>query len=107
MTKILISPGYGAGWSTWSDKEHEKFALTYQPLIDYLEANDGDNDSAEFGALVDQFIKDLKAEFGEDASFYTGGARDLCVVDVDGPFSVREYDGFESITTSNDFISME
>jgi hypothetical protein len=38
MRKILYSPGYGAGWTSWeSDYELRKFMLVYQPIIDYVE----------------------------------------------------------------------
>jgi len=40
MRKILYSPGFGAGWTSWHDgsKEAKLFMLEYRPFIEYLEA---------------------------------------------------------------------
>jgi hypothetical protein len=41
MTKILISPGIGAGWITWAPRNSTDaflvWMLTYEPLIRGLE----------------------------------------------------------------------
>lgn len=110
MTKILYSPGFGAGWSTWcsGDKKMKKFVLTYKPLIDALEEERdigytvgrllGHESPYEPGSILEQFDIDLKAAFGDEAGhMYLGGARDLAVAEVDGPFRVDEYDGNESV----------
>lgn len=95
MTKILISRGYGAGWSTWHDDK--KNSLTYQPLIDALE-NHG-RESEEFKKALEQFKKENPRE-------YLGGADQLEVTEVDGPFLVEEYDGSEYITTPDEMIEL-
>ena len=41
--------------------------------------------------------EEIRAQFGEDTDPYLGGAHDLIVVEVTGPFRVTEYDGSESI----------
>ena len=96
MTKILISPGYGAGWSTWHDIP-TKESLTFQPLIDAIE-NYG-NRSEEFEEALRQFEEKYPNE-------YLGGASDLTVVEVSGPFLVEEYDGNEYLTTSNELMEL-
>lgn len=79
--------GYGDG--------QDRHALTYQPLIDALEQHGGD--SEQFADALDQFEKESEASFGHKP--YTGGARDLKVVEVDGQFRIDEYDGSESLVT--------
>lgn len=109
MTKILYSPGFGAGWSTWNSStspEFQKWMLTYQPLIDALERGEklvpdelrfgmGD-DSEKFHPALQQFIREAKEKFGE-GYVYVGGAWNLKVGEVSGPFRIDEYDGNESI----------
>lgn len=128
MTKILISPGYGAGWSSWAhgDTEQRKFWLSYEPIIEFIEGGgaftgadtdiqyETDGNTPIYDALhplLRQFIKDYVAKFGKDEDgsdpyFYFGGANDLAVTEVFGPFMVDDYDGSESVTTSSDFISL-
>lgn len=118
MRKILISGGFGAGWTTWNDKEFKKFALEYKPIIEYLE-NGGEfveDRNARFDlnepqymrfnepgrSVLKQFVEDLckVADDKEEAKgFYLGGARDLRVVEVDGLITIHEYDGSESVVT--------
>ena len=107
--KILISPGFGAGWSTWSNGERAKFGRTYQPIIDWLESHPGTQfEGPEADALLEQFHRDVTEKFPGDDYFYIGGANDLTVVDVEPPFQIHEYDGHESIITpsdSNDWVT--
>ena len=87
--KILYSPGYGAGWSTWvADKKIRLKMLTYKPLIEAIEMYG--NSSEQWGRAIGQFEKDFP-------DVYMGGARSLRVAIVSGPFRVVEYDGSESI----------
>jgi|ERR1700722_2266392 len=99
MTKILYSPGYGAGWSTWMSGSQEfiKWALTYQPIIDALERGEKLNPEAKkkHPALV-RFLKESKEKFGVKDP-YLGGAGQLQVYEVSGPFRIDEYDGRESV----------
>lgn len=88
---VLISPGYGAGWSTWSDK-HDETLLFDKRFVEAAEAGVDDIDT-----LVKQVL-------GEDAYVYTGGWRDIQVVWLDEGthFTVDEYDGWESIKYLSD-----
>lgn len=106
MTKILVSYGFGAGWSTWADDQYKKYCLTYAPFIEKLER--GGVLTKEDG---EQFIRDLTAKFpredGKDAYFYLGGMDGLEVEEVDGPFLIHEYDGSESVNTPSNQDWME
>ncbi len=102
--------------------EQQKFWLTYEPLLKFVEGGgsipddesridyDVDNNMVldKLHPLLRAFIRDFTSKFPgvEDVYFYFGGASQLAVVEVDGPFCVDEYDGFESITTSDAFISL-
>lgn len=97
MKKILVSPGYGAGWSTWNDKFKE--VAEYEPIIKFLEDGGDRNDllDAEH-PLIQQMIKDLDL-----SGFCTAGADQLQVESVDGPYRIDVYDGYEMVQTSIDF----
>jgi hypothetical protein len=99
MTKILYSPGFGAGWSTWADNEEDqRAALTDPELIETIRGYG--NGSPEFKEALANFAKRYP-------DMYLGGARDLAVYDVgDRPFRVNEYDGNESIefATEDSFL---
>ena len=47
VRKILYSPHFGAGWTTWfsGSIEAKRFMLEYQPFIDSVEAEDRDRKS--------------------------------------------------------------
>jgi hypothetical protein len=94
--KILVSPGFGAGWSSWcyGPKEAAQFVAEYQPIIEFLE-NGGTNKDKEFQRLVEELETIVDKKFG--VNFYTGGSRDLVVKEVDGPYMIEEYDGSESV----------
>lgn len=103
MRKVLISPGYGAGWTTWEgNKEIRKFMFEYPPIIEFLE-NGGkfsgqDCDSSRNGKLhpiLKKFSEECLDKFGNAP--YLGGACRLVVKTVYGPIKIAEYDGAESL----------
>ncbi len=105
MTKVLVCPGFGAGWSTWSQKPKE--VAEYKPIIEFIEngGNPEELNTYEFGKFKEDYhllVKTMIEELGLEG-FYTGGADDLKVVEVDGPYMIEEYDGSESIRTPGDF----
>lgn len=106
MPDILVSPGFGAGWSTWADDKYQTFCLTYAPFIEKLNRGESLTEDED----GEQFIRDLGKAFNEeDPHFYLGGLTDLVVAHVDGPFLVHEYDGHESVKTpsSEPWIELE
>jgi len=93
--KILVSPGFGAGWSSWcyGPKEAAQFVAEYEPIIKFLE--NGGKPKEEFEKLVEELSNIMEKKFGVD--FYAGGSKNLRVVEVNGPYMIKEYDGFESV----------
>ena len=82
---VLVSPGYGAGWSTWDDNKED--AVFSPEVVAWVEA----------GKPSDMYLKNeerWETEFG-----YLGGMEDLEVVwlPVGTRFEIDEYDGFESL----------
>lgn len=81
---VLISPGYGAGWSTWNPGKTE---LLFDPTIVDLVLSEAEPEKIE--AYID--LKYPEA--------YTGGVGDLIVkwVPEGAKFRINEYDGAESL----------
>ena len=86
---VLISYGFGAGWSTWGYESKETL-LFHKDLVQLV--LDGKNEEA--GKLAEKMT---------DA--YAGGAEQLEVVWIpEGTqFWVHEYDGAESLRTMDSF----
>lgn len=102
--KILISPNFGAGWSTWqTTPQQAKFALTYQPLITALDKDTNlTNEERElsFKNALRLFEHDFTRLFDETPYIMTH--LDLIVVEVEGKFRISEYDGAESVVLFNE-----
>ncbi len=98
--KILISEGYGAGWVSWHSGsiEDKRKMLTWQPIIDALEA--GEKITEDHPAVTS-----LWESLGKDEDFYAGGAHQLVIHEVpDGALvRVSEYDGYESFEITGEF----
>lgn len=87
-TAVIISPGFGAGWSSWNT-DHEEFLLFDRQLCQFvLEGN------------LEAVRARCDAVLGEDEAYY-GGLADLKVkwVPTGSPFYIHEYDGNEWIVT--------
>ena len=85
--KVLISPGYGAGWSTWNSPE----MAFDECLIGAFECGISKED-----------MRALCVECGYTPLGnppYMGGFENLMVVEVPSGtmFRIREYDGYESV----------
>jgi hypothetical protein len=128
--EILYSPGYGAGWYTWNtthdddeiSKQKAEYLLTCPVLIEALK-NGEDLGLKEFSreyrdpygqtegrtTPLGKFITGWIAKFGDQDIPYLGGARDLQVMTVDGPFRIEEYDGSESVVLAHreEYISLD
>ena len=84
MVAVLVSRGFGAGWSTWN---HEYPEMLFDPEIADLVLN---------GAVEDDIVALASSKY-PDA--YLGGVDGLSVrwVPVGTKFRVDEYDGSESL----------
>lgn len=90
MAKILYSPGYGAGWSTWGGPK--EFLMKDPTLIEMAERG---ADRAEVQAYINSNFP--------DENIYTGGWDDIRIANLpDGTlFRITEYDGSEHIETAD------
>lgn len=81
--KVLISPGYGAGWSTWEGKE----LATDVRVVDAFERG-----------VSEEEMHQLCADLGY-GDIYMGGFDELEIVEVPAGelFQIREYDGHEYV----------
>lgn len=91
---VLVSPGFGADWSTWAhDEGLDRFVMFDRRII---EARENDATSDEVEALV-------KGLTGCEY-IYTGGWGDVEVrwVDPGTVFYINDYDGNESLRYPGD-----
>lgn len=88
---VLYSPGYGAGWSTWNDKEIRERLLFDPDVVAWVEGG-------RRGP-----VPDMGAKYG-DEYFYEGGARslDIAWVPLGRRFRIDEYDGSESVVLDDE-----
>lgn len=92
--KVLISQGFGAGWSSWADKEIAQILAEYQPIIDFLEAGGKAIDLTDTHPIMVQLAKKLEGRY-----VYHGGLHKVVVVETTLPYRIEEYDGNEYIIT--------
>jgi hypothetical protein len=94
MVAVLYSPGFGAGWSTWSGSDSGTSSA---------EAMMFDRDLAEvtLAGDLDKMFAIAKAKWPDE---YHGGLDDLRVkwVPVGAQFIIHEYDGSESVVLMDD-----
>jgi len=84
---VLVSPGYGAGWSTWNNYP----ASVFDPdIVKAILAND--------------ITKACEIASEKYPEAYQGGMEDLIVewIDEGTMFQIKEYDGYESIDIFGD-----
>lgn len=90
---VLYSPGFGAGWSTWSHGD-EEFYVFDAGLVALAERK---------APLVDVEAY-LKEKFGDDRYLCLGGWEDVEIewLDQGARFVIEEYDGSESLRVVDD-----
>lgn len=110
---VLVSPGFGAGWSTWvyGDPDAKEFAARYEPIVKFLleggkfeeihkyrpnNYEDPWNDFEEPGRTVlEQYCKEFEQRYGNFP--YLGGADQLKAMYHPEPAYIAEYDGSETL----------
>jgi len=95
---VLISYGYGAGWSTWNSKE---WAYDKRIIEKFLElcGQYKDIDNMSYDEL-EKLEKDMEVFMkGIGYKGYCGGIRGLTLemIPIGTPIKINEYDGAESI----------
>ena len=97
--KILYSPGFGAGWTTWEHEPKVKaIMLTWKPIVKALE--NGEGPLSDSHPAVVSMLDAIKAK-GFDTP-YLGGLRNLTVATITGKVLISEYDGNEGYQTQDD-----
>lgn len=86
---VLVSPGFGAGWSTWAyrgEEDNRDFMMFDPTLVAMVERGD----SIE---AIESYVTAIHPHT------YCGGADDLTIfwLPVGTAFRIHEYDGSESI----------
>lgn len=98
---VLISPGYGAGWSTWNNDKFRDLLLFDSRLIELVEKED-------FSTLqdADKVKALLGIETEEHLCCLGGDSLKIKWVEEGTLFYIQEYDGNESIHYgSSEFIT--
>lgn len=104
--EILISPGFGGGWSTWND-DCINLAIDKR-IINYFKKNGTGVDKKnrlshdQFDDLKYKEFKNQLKEFLESIGYnnvYTGGWKDIVIETVkpNCKFRIDEYDGSEEL----------
>lgn len=100
---VLISPGFGAGWTTWNQDHKDVEQMLYDPdivnaLLEY-ETADGKNWMWKQCLMKIKEIANAKYNQDPDDYYFDNGLRDVEVVWVQmgRKFIINEYDGAESI----------
>lgn len=89
---VLYSPGWGAGWSTWNTNYSEEL-IFHEKIVEMVEMG-----------IQHEIDEDwIKLNIGID-NCYTGGAEDLRIewIPLGTKFTIYDYDGWETILTTND-----
>lgn len=93
LVAILISSGYGAGWSSWN--ENDERLIFGKKIAEMVEQDRKEEITAEW----------IRENCGID-DVYTGGTDNLEIVwlPVGTKFYIEEYDGSEMVIRENRFL---
>jgi hypothetical protein len=88
---VLVSPGFGAGWSTWAHLPLSEVCLFDPIVVEWVEG--GKNGEVPVSHYGDEY-------------FYTGGSEGLEIewLPVGTHFEIHEYDGSESLRVRDDMM---
>lgn len=93
MVAVLVSPGYGAGWSTWHSEHRETLCMDAEIVQAVMDKD------------LDKAVAIAKQKCGD---FYERGVRDLTVewVKKGAAFEIDECNGSESLHVIGDHSYM-
>ena len=91
---VIISHGYGAGWSTWHYGPNRETLVFHPKLVELIESEQHNTDTVL--AVLKELLSEEEAE-----DIYLGGVEDLTIewVPKGTKFKIEEYDGSEYIIT--------
>jgi len=94
---VIISSGWGAGWSTWHYGPHRETLIFHPKLVEWVESEQ------PTVVAISTILKEILGE-KEAEEIYLGGVDQLSVIWVPQgiKFKIEEYDGTEYIITEND-----
>lgn len=105
---VLVSPGFGAGWSTWVwEDEYNSLAYDKRVIDFWLQHKDDKAFMQEIDSRYENPTKEETARFFKSLGYdyvYMGGFADIELewVDIGVPWTITEYDGHETLLTAND-----
>ena len=91
---VIISTGWGAGWSTWNG---HKELIFHPKLVEWVESEQPT--VVAISTILKEILDEKEAE-----EIYLGGVEDLTIewLPEGTKFRIEEYDGKEHIITEND-----
>lgn len=98
MVAVILSRGYGAGWSTWADTKENQHILAFHPkLVELIESGKVEEMR---GTEVHRWVESVFGITG----MYFGGWDGLYIkwIAQGTRFRIDEYDGAEYIITEAD-----
>lgn len=104
MVAVIVSRGYGSGWSTVANYPSDTDVLMYHPkLVEMIES--GELEELVNGNKAGDFAWWVKSVLGVD-DMYLGGWSELEIqwIPQGTRFTVEEYDGAEYIVTEADLL---
>ena len=95
---VIISSGYGAGWSTWNPGPHGETLVFHPKLVELVESGQHNQDTVS--AVLNELLDKEEAE-----GIYLGGVEDLTIqwIPEGTKFKIEEYDGKEYLITERSF----
>lgn len=101
---VLVSPGHGAGWSSWAGGEAPASELLFDPeLVALVEKKARLHDEGRDAPAWREAIREAEEYAAKKwPQVYTGGVAKLRIewVPVGTSFRIDEYDGSESLVSS-------
>lgn len=101
MIAVLVSPGYGAGWSTWNQPE---LAYDKRVVEFWLSKKDDENFMRDIDSFARNITQEKTSEYFASIGYsavYFGGFRDIEMewVAPGQMFRIDEYDGSETLVS--------